>query len=244
MSHNSSSHNSQKDKWVAILAILYLLFFLAVFGWLLFDTWIDAHTLARLIGYKTVRLETPLYQLVAYTIIGGAIGGIVNGIRSFLDYYSAFNRSYFWKYITAPWMGAALAMIGFALLGSTVAIVGGEAAGATADTPQFLANFGIGALAGYGSKDVFIWLDSKVSKLFAVPQVTPDVTGQPKAVAASQIHSQDLSVGAVATTAARTSEEKGIVVDQAPAPGTPIDRGQPVDMVVGASPNGEEPGAG
>ncbi len=226
----------QAGKRLATLAVLYLLLMLGFFAWLLFDTWIDAHTLFRLVGYDLTKLSTPFFHLIAYTIIGGAIGGIINGIRSVLLYYKGFQSSYFWKYVSAPWTGAALAVIGFAILRSTVAIFGGSASAAPTDTPQFLANFGIGVLAGYGAKDVFVWLDKQVSKLFAVEEQTPDVMGQPEPVAVSQIQAQSLAVGAVATVPAQTPGEAGTVVDQAPAPGTPIERGQPVDIVVGVEP--------
>jgi PASTA domain-containing protein len=242
MSNENVNHNlTRKDEGSANLALVYLLVMLGFFTWLLFDTWINAHTLFHVVGYaadKLTLLETPIYHLVAYTVIGGAIGGIVNGIRSVLLYYSNFQRRYFWKYIAAPWMGAALAIIGFALLHSTVAIFGGEATNATGNTPQFLANFGIGALAGYGSKDVFIWLDEQVGKLFAVEKPTPNVTGQPEAIAESQLNAQNLTRGEAVPTPAETPAEEGIVMDQAPAPGTPIASGQPVDLVVGAKPNG------
>ncbi len=225
------------DIGVATLSMLYLLFALAFVSWLLFDTWMDAHTLLHgVLRYDLSRLQTPEFHLIAYSVLGGAMGGIVNGIRSALMYYSSFNRRYLWKYLTAPWMGAALALIGFAILRSTVAIFGGQSISPDTVTPQFLANFGIGALAGYGSKDVFIWLDAQVNKLFAVQQTTPDVTGQPQPVAVSQLQSQSLAVGALAAVPADTEIEAGTVVDQAPAPGTPIDRGASVDLVVTNSP--------
>lgn len=230
-----------RHKGLAIIAMVYLLLMLGFFSWLLFDTWIDAHTLFRVAGYDITRLATPSFHLVCYTAIAGALGGIVNGIRSVLIHYNGFRSSYFWKYVSAPWSGGALAVIGFALLRSTIAIFGGDVASAPTDTPQFLANFGIGALAGYGAKDVFIWLDSQVSKLFGVKEPTPDVTGQPKSVAVSQVQAQGLPVGAMATTPAPTPSEEGMVMNQAPAPGTPIDRGQPVDLVIGTHPNGEDP---
>jgi len=245
MSGKKSSDNLN-DSGTANAAILYLLFTLGFFSWLLFDTWVNAHTLFRVVGYWGDQLEllkTELFHLVAYTVIGGAIGGIINGLRSALLYYGTFNRHYFWKYIAAPWMGAALALIGFAILRSTVAIFGGDGSNAAAGTPQFLANFGLGALAGYGSKDVFIWLDEQVSKLFAVKKPTPDVTGQPQPVAESQIQSGKLAVGATATTPAKTPEEEGVVVDQVPAAGTPIDLGKSVDIVVAAKSDGETPPA-
>ena len=236
----SESTPVQHDSAYATVSMLYLLITLGFFSWLLFDTWVQSHTLFRLLKYPLARLDDPLFHLVAYTVIGGAVGGIVNGIRSALLYHSSFNRRYIWKYIAAPWMGSALALIGFAILRSTVAIFGGNATGAETATPQLLANFGIGALAGYGAKDVFIWLDKQVGKLFAVTESTPDLTGKPQPSAESQIQAQNLSVGAVTTTPVNNGAEAGIVVDQAPAPGTPINRGDPVDIVVGTPANGDK----
>ena len=91
-------HLNRKDEGSANVALVYLLLMLGFFTWLLFDTWINAHTLFHVVGYATDKLtllETSIYHLVAYTVIGGAIGGIVNGIRSVLLYYSNFQRRYF-----------------------------------------------------------------------------------------------------------------------------------------------------
>jgi hypothetical protein len=227
------------DKRAGRVSILYLLLSLGFMGWLLFDIWIDSHFLARVLRYNTAELKTPIYHLVAYTVLGGAIGGIVNGLRSAITYYKGFDPDYFWKYIAAPWMGAALALIGFALLKSTVAIFGGTAASATADTPQFLANFAIGALAGYGSKDVFVWLDSQVHNLFASKKETPDTTGKPVDLAVNQVQEANLSVGKVVATRVDNSQEAGRVLEQVPAPGTMIDSGDAVSMVVGTHSNGK-----
>jgi hypothetical protein len=227
------------DSRAGSVSILYLLLSLGFIGWLLFDIWIDAHTLARILGYDLTELKTPIYHLVAYTVLGGAMGGIVNGLRSAVTYYKGFDPHFLWKYIAAPWMGAALALIGFALLKSTVAIFGGTASAANADTPQFLANFAIGALAGYGSKDVFIWLDSQVHNLFASKKATPDTTGQQVDVAVNQIQDADRPVGAVVGKPVENPEEVGKVVEQVPAPGTMIDSGQAVSLVVGTSSNGK-----
>ena len=228
------------DSRAANLSLTYLLLALGFLSWLLFDVWIDAHTLPRIVGYDLTTLKTPLFHLITYTVIGGSIGGIVNGLRSALLYCGAFNGRYVWKYIAAPWQGAALAMIGFALLRSTVAIFGGDAQVPAANTPQFLANFGIGALAGYGAKDVFIWLDNQVSKLFAVKKETPDTTGLPTSAAVDQIQAEKLTVGAMAAAPVDSPEEAGKVISQVPAPGTLTESGKPVNLVVGASSNGEE----
>ena len=227
------------DTRAGSLSILYLLISLIVIGWLLFDIWIDAHTLARLVRYDLRALNDSNYHLLAYAVLGGAIGGIVNGLRSATKYYKGFDHHHSWKYIAAPWMGAALAMIGFALLKSTVAIFGGTAATEAADTTQALANFAIGALAGYGSKDVFVWLDSQVEKLFVPKRETPDTTGKDVAVAVEQVQGAELSVGAVVGTPVESPEEAGKVVEQTPEPGTMMDSGKAVSMIVGTSTNGK-----
>ena len=218
--------------------ILYLLLSLGFFGWLLFDIWIDSHALARVLGYDLTELKTPLYHLVAYTVLGGAIGGIVNALRSALTYYTDFDRRFCWKYVAAPWMGSALALMGFALLKSTVAILGGDPVGANAVAPHFLANFGIGALAGYGSKDVFFWLDKQVSKLFLGKEKTPDTIGKKLPVAAKEIQNANRPVGTVVATPAEHPEDVGKVVEQVPAPGALTEGGKAVSMVVGTSSNG------
>jgi hypothetical protein len=219
----------------AIASILYLLLALALMGWLLFDTWIDRHTLAGWAGYDLSHLQKPGFHLVAYTLIGGAMGGILNGIRSVLIYYVGFDRQYLWKYIAAPWMGAALALLGYALLRSTVAVLGGQGTGVQANTSQMLANFAIGALAGYGAKDVFIWLDAQVGKLFGVPVSTPDVQGKSEGTAVGDIQAQQLAVGSV-TTVPTDVAAVGTVVNQAPAPDTTTMRGDPVNLTVAIAP--------
>jgi hypothetical protein len=234
------------DALTAIISMLYLLLVLALVGWLLFDTWTDVHTLPRWGGYEVTPLRTPAFHLLAYAVIGGALGGVLNGIRSVLLYYADFDRQYVWKYIAAPWMGAALALLGYALLRSTIAVVGGQGTPTQADSTQMLANFAIGALAGYGAKDVFIWLDVQVHKLFAVTEATPDLQGQPKPVAVSRLQAQDLTVGAVTTVPASKATPAGTVLDQAPAPGTSIPRGDAVDLIIAdehAATNGESDGS-
>jgi hypothetical protein len=153
------------DKSWGNVCIFYLLLMLAVLSWQLFDTWISRYSLLRRIGYGLQSPQT--LRLIAFTVIAGALGGVVNGLRSSLQYHSRFDRQHTWKYLCAPWMGATLALFVYALLRSSVSVLGGGAAGSVTNT-QVLSNFSIGALVGYGSKDVFIWLDSKVTKLFYV----------------------------------------------------------------------------
>ena len=218
------------DRLLAILTVLYLLLMLVVFSWQLFDTWIGRHTFPSALGYDLTRLNTPAFRLVAYTVIGGALGAIVNGIRSMLIHYHGFAGRYVWKYLTAPWMGATLALLVYALLHSSIAVFGGGTT--TIGSTQALANFAAGALAGYGSKDVFIWLDAQVHKLFKVEQAVPDVIGETKEGAATRLHAQDQAVGEVTPVPVADDKLAGTVVTQAPAPGASIARGDEVNSGV------------
>ena len=229
-----AKEEAKLNRIVAIISILYLLLSLAFFSWLLFDVWIGQHTLPAKFGYVSARLGDSTYRLVIFTVIGGALGGIVNGVRSCLLYYKGFDRQYVWKYITAPWMGATLALLVYALIRSSVAVFGG---GMTADntavsSAQVLSNFAAGALAGYGSKDVFIWLDAQVHRIFQVPEQVPDVKGKTEEAAVSRLHSANLELGEVTKVPHEDKKLIGTVIDQAPAPEAPIDRGESVDIIV------------
>jgi len=220
------------DRRAALLSVTYLLLILAFFCWQLFDTWIGQHILPRWAGYDVKRLDTPGFRLIAYTVIGGGLGGTINGIRSCLQYYHGFSQRYLWKYITAPWMGASLALLVYALIHSSVSVFGGGSTTNEISTTQTLANFAAGALAGYGSKDVFIWLDAQVQKLFQVPQEPPNVEGKSEEAAKSQIQSAGFEVGAVTEIPQGDGKAAGTVVEQTPAPDETLARGAPVDITV------------
>jgi len=230
---NTSEIESDLNRRAANASILYLLVLLAFFSWLLFDTWIKRHTLPSLVGYDRVLLNSPTFRLVAYAVIGGALGGIVNGIRSCLNHYNGFQRRYAWKYLTAPWMGATLSLLVYALIRSSVAVFsGGTATDNNVSTPQALSNFAAGALAGYGSKDVFIWLDAQVHKIFQVSEQVPDVTGKTEEAAVSRLQSANLELGEVSRVPQKDEARVGTVIDQSPSPAAPIDRGEAVDITV------------
>ena len=226
--------DNRPDRRVGAICLIYLMTLLAFFCWQLFDTWIGQHTLPRALGYRPERLDTPGFHLVAFAVIGGGLGGIVNGLRSALNYYNGFNRRYAWKYISLPWMGATLALFVYALLRSSIAVFGGNPTTDNVSTTQVLSNFAAGALAGYGSKDVFIWLDAYVHRLFQVEEKVPDVTGKTAEAAVSRIHSKHLELGEVSTVPQRDGTPAGTVIEQSPSPDAPTDRGAAVDIAVAA----------
>ena len=159
------------DIAVARSSYVYLLLMLAFFFWLLFDIWMGRHTLAHVLGYQPVeRLDTPTFRLMAYTVIGGGMGGIICGIRSILIWHGdleAFGGRFLWKYITSPWLGATLALFVYAVIrGGIAAFGGGDYTTQAAGTNQSFAALGVGVLAGYGSRKVLTWLDGLVKRMF------------------------------------------------------------------------------
>jgi len=103
--------------------------------------------------------------------IGGGLGGTVNGIRSFLFWHCeriAFGRQFVCKYVTAPRVGATLALFVCALIRGGIVVFGGDITADAASIRHMLSFFAIGVLAGYGSHDVFIRVDAQVSRLFRV----------------------------------------------------------------------------
>lgn len=222
------------DRSAAAKCMIYLLLTLALFGWLLFDTWIQKHSVARLLRYDLGQLNTAGFRLVAFSMIAGGIGGAIDGIRSILNYCESFNRKHTWKYISVPWMGCTLGLFVYALLHSSISMLGGNGAAGGTGQAQVLANFAVGALAGFGSKDVFIWLDDKVHRIFQITETVPNVKGKPQRVATSRLEAANLEVGEVAEVQAN-GKSAGTVLDQSPPPGASIDRGKSVDIAVAAN---------
>ena len=139
--------NDSKNKlWNALagdLCVSYLLLMLAFLAWELFDTWAGRYSLLRRIGYDLQRQQT--LRLIAFTLIAGALGGVVNGLRSGLQYRQTFQRRHTWKYLCAPWMGATLALFVYSLIRSSIGVLGGSSS-SSVSTAQVVSNFSIGAL--------------------------------------------------------------------------------------------------
>jgi hypothetical protein len=179
--HKNLEHPS--DTAFALVSIAYLLLMLLLILWFLFDVWFTTASILRTFGYVEIeRLRaSSSIRLIAYTVIGGALGGIVNGIRSFITWHcerGAFGKRYTWKYLADPWLGATLALFVFALVQSGVAVLGGVVSPTSIGPTQMAAMFGVGVLAGYGSRGVFVWLDFQVNQIFKIdpgPEVgSPD----------------------------------------------------------------------
>ncbi|MHC4314402.1 MAG: hypothetical protein ACYSW3_18275 [Planctomycetota bacterium] len=107
------------DIAAATFSIIYLVVMLGVFSVLLF----------AILSNQYLQEDNPIYKLMAYTVIGGGLGGIINGIRSFIGWHAdrrAFGRRYIWKYITLPLLGAVLAAMVYAFFRSGFVAFGGN----------------------------------------------------------------------------------------------------------------------
>jgi multisubunit Na+/H+ antiporter MnhB subunit len=177
------------DTAFAIVSYVYLFLAFGFFLWLLFDTWARKYTFALLIGYSTAEsqslLNSQIFRSFAYAFIGGALGGVIAGYRSCVYWHSekrAFCWRYLWKYLCFPWLGATLALVVYAIIGSGVAIIGGSVnfGTDTAGVTRMMSALAIGSLVGYGSPQVVKWLDNQVNILFKVVETPPKVETAPK----------------------------------------------------------------
>ncbi len=233
------------DTLLAVISILYLLLMLVFFFWQLIDIWIKQYSLAYWVGYKKEAIESfasPTFRLIAFTFIGGGLGGVINGIRSIIGWHSerdAFGGRFVWKYITDPWIGTTLALFAFALIRSGLAVVGGDFQADTASIRQTLSMFAIGILSGYGSREVFKWLDVQVSNIFKGVKVqkvsgvkVPDLSHKTKEEAEEILKAANLKLGEVSEDATEDQALVGKVIKQEPAYDTSIAEGGLVNITI------------
>jgi hypothetical protein len=236
------------DIAAATFSILYLLVMLIMFSWALFDIYYKQNQVLQYIfSADTKYPDSPLCCLIGYTVIGGGLGGVVNGLRSVVSWHAerrAFGWRFMWKYVTLPPLGAVLAAMVYALVYGGVTLLGGDFAVDQNSANQALSAFGIGALAGYGSHKVFKWLDEHVSRIFAItPKETnvPDLTGKSRAEAETALKKAGLTPGKVDHSKDSSASNIGKVTSQRPAPGSTVSRRKPVDITLGTEVEPKQP---
>jgi PASTA domain-containing protein len=229
------------DIAAATVSVLYLMVMLVFYSWQLLDIGFGKNILLKIIFTNNAdSLNTALYRIIAFTVIGGGLGGTVNGIRGFIVWHSerkGFGWRFIWKYITFPLLGAILAGIVYAIVRGGVAAFGGNFTPNQDLTNQTLAAFGIGALSGYGSHKVFRWLDSIVNRMFKIAKTSdvlvPDLIGMTKDNAELFLKEFNLKLGHVVhkDTVGPTEEDK--VVAQNPTPGSSAPKDGKVGITIG-----------
>jgi PASTA domain len=201
------------------------------------------HSLVHILGYGAIeRLNAATFRLLAYTVIGGALGGIVNGIRSLLFWHSdkqAFSRRFAWKYLTFPFLGTTLALFVYAIIRSGMAAFGGDFAAQAAGTSQSFSALVVRALAGYGSRQVFIWLDARVKEFFKVEPLSapadvavPNLIGKTRKEAEDILKARNLKVGKVTEEATTDADKEGKVVKQTPTADSTMTSAGEVELIV------------
>lgn len=228
------------DIIAAAFSCIYLMVSLAFFCWLLLDISVGDGSLIKKILPRNIDFKKdPVFQLILYTTIGGGLGGIVNGFRSFISWHAerkAFAWRFIWKYITLPPLGFILAGIVYSLARGGVAAFGGGFATTGDITTQAMSAFGIGALVGYGSHKVFKWLDSLLNKLFKTAKVqeikAPDLIGKTQQEAEATLKESGLGIGEVNEKMEKDQEKIGKIISQNPPADSVIPKGASVDITI------------
>lgn len=227
------------DIVAAAFSSLYLVAMLLFLSWLLFEICVGRGTLIDWIGLKDIANDR-IFRLVACTVLGGGLGGVINGIRSLIVWHSeqmAFGWRFTWKYITRPLLGVVLAAMVYAIVRGGIAAFAGEFTPSDDSTTQALAAFAIGALSGYGSHKVFIWFDGHVNRLFKVSQVqivqVPNVMGKSREDAEKMLKDTKLALGAVHEQPTEIADDIDMVTCQDPAAGSMIPEGNKVNITIG-----------
>jgi hypothetical protein len=164
----------RKATWSARLTGVYLIVSSAAWLWLLFDIWSGNNHFIQWAARQwdvnpQACLSSPTFRLVAYSLVGGGLGGVINGFRGFIFWHcecGAFGVRFIWKHVMFPIQGAVLGLVVYAMLRSGVSILSGTTKMEATGSLQGLAFFSTGVLAGYGAQSVFRWLDYRISQVF------------------------------------------------------------------------------
>jgi hypothetical protein len=108
-----------------------------------------------------------------------------------------------------------------------------------------LSAFAIGALSGYGSRQVYIWLDEQVKKLFNPPPPpqtetnasdvevkVPDLKGKTQKEAEAVLKEFHLKLGNVTEEVSDKASAINKVIDQNPPTDSKIAKDNPVDITI------------
>jgi len=166
-----------KRMTVPALVAVYLTLSLLAVGWLLLDISTEQFCSLYWIGITLPESAeyVGLLKLVFYAAIGGAVGGITFGMMNLQKYAAAqdaFNPAYVGDYLFRPFGAAALAVVIFSLLrGGVLTILGGDPTSPSTSVVASFSAFGIGFLAGFGSKEVVDRLNELIKKTFGSMEV-------------------------------------------------------------------------
>jgi hypothetical protein len=166
---NTRKKKAHHSKQVTGIVIYYLIILFISF-WLLLDTWSKQFTVLRWAGFEIKGSTDPVLLTIGYTLIGGILGSLLYHIRVLFYFYAqkkCYDPDWLGKYITAPWEGAGMALVVLSLIRGGLAVFGGAASSDVTSTGNFAA-FGIGALVGFGMRDVIGWIGNLIQTMFTI----------------------------------------------------------------------------
>jgi len=235
------------DTVFANISFIYLIIANVFFLWQLVDIWVGKFTLAGILGYLDYEQLTEASTLICiYTFIGGALGGIVNEMRTMLSWHcdqKSHKKQYLFKTIISPFLGGTLGIFVYFLMRSGIALFTGEYIPAENTVQQAVPMFTIGALSGYGSRKVFVWLDSQVVRLFKLKSAkeskeskvkVPYLVGMCKEDAERVLTAAKLTLGDVTTTVTKKMDLLGKVLSQDVEPDVWVDPKSSIGINVGS----------
>jgi hypothetical protein len=232
------------DTATATFSIAYLLVMLGFFAWQFLDIFTGQMMLLNWIITNPERTEClgeGACLVIVYAIIGGGLGGTINGLRSILNWHAerqAFSSPHTWRYIALPWLGATLATFVYALMRAGADVIGGDNVTGNDTAIQFFSAFAIGTLSGYGSFAAFKWLDARVAKLFKISDVPmvkiPDLKDKTDQDAERTLQELQLNI-----KAHKPTNGAGKVVSQTPSEGQKVPKGSVVDITIADWPQAE-----
>jgi len=233
------------DIEAATVSIIYLIAMLIFFMWQFVDISTGQMLLLKwILDQNANKLNSDISRIIAYAVIGGGLGGVINGFRSILIWHAdrrAFGWRYLWKYITLPLVGTALAAIVYASTRAGITVIGGNiASGDTAGSADFMAQafsaFAIGAASGYGSPKVFKWLDELVNRIFKISEIAevevPELKGKTKEEVQDILRASELSLGQTMERTSSNASEIDTVVDQRPLARIKVPKASSVDIII------------
>jgi len=236
------------DRLAAIIGVVYLIIMTLFFLWQLFDIWVGKMTFAKILGYLDTEQVTESTTLVIlYTFLGGALGALVNEIRGFIFWHcehGAYGGRYIWKSLLAPWLGGTLGLFVYFLTRSGIGLFTGEFIPTEQTAQQAIPMFTIGALAGYGSRKVFIWLDHQVTRLFRIKAAkktseemtkVPNLVGMEQEEAKNKLAEAKLELGEVDSETTDKPDMVGKVIAQGVNPDLSLAVGSRVDIIIGVA---------
>ena len=150
--------------------VAYYIILIAFTALLLLNVWGGDLMILKQLGLTDKAIADPFLRTVGYTIVGSVLGSILYNMRVLFYFYltkGTYDRRWFGKYLSAPWESAAMSLVVLALVRGGAALFGGTGTAVAPPTPtDNFGAFSMGALVGFGMRDVVRWVQGLVETTF------------------------------------------------------------------------------